>query len=54
MDVIATAAAHDEYGGLVILALGAAYYGAVVLKDYLGDVRYYRARRVVRDREGVK
>lgn len=54
MQLLATAGAHDEYGGLVCLLLSVGYYAFIALKDYCSDVRYYRARRLVRDREGVQ
>lgn len=43
--------ATEDVGGLAMVLLGVTIYALVVLKDYLSDVRYYRARRVVRERE---
>jgi hypothetical protein len=54
VQLLAAAGAHDEYGGLICLILGVALYAFVVVKDYCRDVRYYRARRLVRDRDGVR
>jgi hypothetical protein len=38
-------------GGVLILGLGVVLYAGVTLKQWLADVRYYRARRIVRGRE---
>jgi hypothetical protein len=43
-----------EYGGLICLAGSVVFYAFIALKDYYNDVRYYRARRLVREREDVK
>lgn len=52
--VCAAATQHDDLGGLLILLIGVTFYAGVVIKDYLADVRYYRARRIVRDRQAVR
>lgn len=43
--------ATEDVGGLAFLLLGAFIYALIVIKDYVNDVRYYRARRIVRERE---
>ena len=52
MSLIATAArTNEDLGGVVMLAVGVGIYACIAFKDWLSDVRYYRARQVVRDRE---
>ena len=53
MNLLASTGTPDEYGGAIIAAAGLVFYGLVVLKDWLVDVRYYRARRIVRSRGRV-
>lgn len=52
--VCAAATQHDDLGGVLILLIGVTVYAGIALKDYLSDVRYYRARRIVRDRQAVR
>lgn len=35
-----------------MLLIGVGIYALVAFKDWLSDVRYYRAREIVRKREG--
>ena len=52
MSLIATAATtNEDIGGVVMLALGVGIYACIAFKDWLSDVRYYRAREIVRERE---
>lgn len=43
--------ATGDAGGFGFVLIGVAFYAFVALKDYLSDVRYYRARKLVRERE---
>ena len=54
MKLLATSGTPEDLGGLVILGVGVVFYGLIALKDWLKDVRYYRARRVVRSRESIR
>jgi len=52
--VFAAAQVHDEYGGILIVATAIAYHAAQAVYYYVKDVRYYRARKLVRDREAIR
>ena len=54
MNLIATAQANADAGGLVMVSIGVAIYALIAFKDWLSDVRYYRARQIVREREGQR
>lgn len=43
--------ATEDVGGLAFVLLGITIYALIALKDYVSDVRYYRARRIIRERE---
>jgi len=52
MSLIAAATqTNEDVGGLFFLALGVGIYACIAFKDWLSDVRYYRAREIVRERE---
>ena len=52
MSLIAAATqTNEDVGGLLMLALGVGIYACIAFKDWLSDVRYYRARDIVRSRE---
>lgn len=42
----------DEAGALAAVVLSVVLYGLMALREWWSDVRYYRARKVVRKREG--
>lgn len=41
----------DSWGTLVVFAIGGLAYAGWAVYEWLKDVRYYRARQIVRDRE---
>lgn len=52
--LLATTGTPDEWGGAVLVGLGILAYAVMGFVDYLRDVRYYRARKIVRSREGIR
>jgi hypothetical protein len=49
--IAAATQTNEDVGGLLMLALGVGIYACMAFKDWLSDVRYYRAREIVRSRE---
>ena len=54
VNLIGTAQANADAGGLVILVIGLTLYALIAFYDWLKDVRYYRARKICRNRDGQR